>query len=83
MLNIEDIDQKFHKVVQSDSWEELQSKFNDCRDIYVLGHGGNLAVADHAAIDISRLTDKNAIAPGSGITATSNLFSLLLSSFKA
>ena len=73
MLNIEDIDQKFVKVVQGDAWKDLQDKFNDCRDIYVLGHGGNLAIADHAAVDITRLSNgtKNAQCPGSAILATS------------
>ena len=41
MLNIENMDQKFHKVVQSDEWKELQTKFNQATNIYVLGHGGN------------------------------------------
>ena len=73
MLNIEDLDQKFHKVVASDSWIELQNKFNQAKDIYVLGHGGNLAIADHAAVDITRLSNgtKNAQCPGSAILATS------------
>jgi len=40
---------------------------------FLLGHGGNLGVADHASVDISRLSNgtKNAQAPGSGIVATS------------
>jgi len=73
MLNIESIDQVFYKVVNSDEWKELQDKFNQADDIYVLGHGGNLAVADHAAIDISRLSNgtKNAQCPGSGTLVTS------------
>ena len=49
MLDIEDLDQKFHKVVSGDTWNELQDKFNRAKDIYVLGHGGNLAIADHTA----------------------------------
>lgn len=73
MLNIENLDQKFHKIVSSDCWLELQSKFNDAKDIYVLGHGGNLAIADHAAVDITRLSNgtKNAQCPGSAVLATS------------
>ena len=46
----------FYEVVNSDDWKELQEKFNQADDIFVLGHGGNLAVASHAAIDISRLS---------------------------
>ena len=33
---------------------------------FFIGNGGNLAIADHV-IDTSRLTNKNAKAPGSGI----------------
>ena len=73
MLNFENLDEKFVKTVNSDSWRELQDKFNHCNEIYVLGHGGNLAVADHAAVDITRLSNgnKNALCPGSGVVATS------------
>ena len=73
MLNFENLDEKFVKIVNSSQWKELQKKFNNCNDIYVLGHGGNLAIADHAAVDITRLSNgtKNAICPGSAIVATS------------
>ena len=72
-LNFENIGDKFLEVINTKEWTELQDKFNDCVDIFVLGHGGNLGVADHAAVDISRLSNgtKNAQAPGSGIVATS------------
>ena len=72
MLNIENIDQLYYKVVNSPEWKELQEKFNNCDDIFVLGHGGNLAVASHAAIDISRLSNgtKNAICPDSATVVT-------------
>ena len=73
MLNFENLDEKFVKVVNSSSWKKLQEKFNNSDEIYVLGHGGNLAVADHAAVDMTRLSNgtKNAICPGSGVVATS------------
>jgi len=73
MIDIENIDKKFFEVVASSEWKDLQEKFNNCNDIYVIGHGGNLAIADHTAIDISRLSHgrKNAICPGSGVVATS------------
>jgi len=72
-LNVENIEEKFFQVVNSAEWQEMQQKFNDCDDIYVIGHGGNLAVADHTAIDITRLSGghKNAVCPGSGVVATS------------
>ena len=73
MLNFENLGDLFIKVVQTPEWTALQEKFNNCNDIYVLGHGGNLAVADHAAVDMTRLSNgtKNAICPGSGVVATS------------
>jgi phosphoheptose isomerase len=73
MLNFENLDEKFVRIVNSKDWKELQNKFNKSNDVYVLGHGGNLAVADHAAVDITRLSNgtKNAMCPGSGIVATS------------
>ena len=73
MLNFENLDEKFVRIVNSDSWKTLQKKFNESNNIYVLGHGGNLAVADHAAVDITRLSNgtKNAMCTGSGVLATS------------
>ena len=73
MLNFENLDEKFVKVVNSSEWKELQKKFNNSSDIYVLRHGGNLAIADHAAVDITRLSNgtKNAMCPGSAIVVTS------------
>src|SRR5210317_1184877 len=73
MLNIENRESLFYEVINSEDWKELQEKFNNADDIYVLGHGGNLAVASHAAIDISRLSNgtKNAKCPGSGTLVTS------------
>lgn len=73
MLNFENLDEKFVKIVNSDTWKELQSKYNKCNDIYVLGHGGNMGVADHTAVDMTRLSNgtKNAMCPGSCVVATS------------
>ena len=73
MLNFENIGDKFTQVVHTEEWEQLQEKYNQCSDIYVLGHGGNMAVADHAAVDMTRLSNgtKNAICPSSGCVATS------------
>ena len=43
-LNFENIGDKFLEVTNTKEWGELQEKFNDCVDIFVLGHGGNLGV---------------------------------------
>ena len=67
----EDFGQKFHQILQSNSWLQLRNDFIKAKKIYLVGNGGNLAVCDHGAIDISRLTNKSASAPGSGILASS------------
>ena len=62
---------KFNDIIQTDTWKKAQNDFNDSRNILTVGNGGNLAVCDHGAIDIARLTNKNSSAPGSGILASS------------
>lgn len=71
MINFENIESKLSTVVSLSEWKTLESAFNSSKTIILIGHGGNLAVADHASIDISRLTDKTCLAPGSGIITTS------------
>lgn len=72
-IDIENIGTRFTEIVNSPQWKELQSKYNKCNDIYVLGHGGNMGVADHTAVDMTRLSNgtKNAMCPGSCVVATS------------
>tara|TARA_B100001989_G_scaffold85898_1_gene59623 strand:- start:1863 stop:2471 length:609 start_codon:yes stop_codon:yes gene_type:complete len=70
-LNVQGFDKKFENILQTKEWNKLQSDFNSCNRILIVGNGGNLAVADHASIDIARLTNKSAAAPGSGILASS------------
>lgn len=61
----------FERITSSNIWQDVQSDFNCSTRILTVGNGGNLAVCDHGAIDIARLTDKSATAPGSGILASS------------
>ena len=61
----------FEEVINSKIWSLVQDDFNFCSRILTVGNGGNLAVCDHGAIDIARLTNKSASAPGSGILASS------------
>lgn len=73
MLDFENLGDVFAKIVQTPQWKELQEKYNNSNDIYVLGHGGNMGVADHTAVDMTRLSNgtKNAMCPGSCVVATS------------
>lgn len=72
-MNIENIGHRFTEIVNTPEWNELQEKYNKCNDIYVLGHGGNMGIADHTAVDMTRLSNgtKNAMCPGSCVVATS------------
>jgi phosphoheptose isomerase len=71
IVDMENLSLKFDEIINSQEWLSLEKDFKETNNVFVLGNGGNLSVADHAAIDITRLTDKKAICPGSGITATS------------
>ena len=63
--------EKFQSILKSKEWAKLENDFKNSSRIFLVGNGGNLAVCDHGAIDISRLSNKSAVAPGSGILASS------------
>ncbi|ABO18057.1 hypothetical protein [Prochlorococcus marinus] len=67
----EDFSIKFNSIIRTKQWVKAQKDFNQSKNILTVGNGGNLAVCDHGAIDIARLTNKNSSAPGSGILASS------------
>ena len=71
LLPTESLDLLLEKVLSSESWDKAQRDFNSSQLIFIIGNGGNLAVADHMSVDITRLSSKLAITPGSGILATS------------
>ncbi len=70
-LLIPNLNQKFKEILDEPSWISLEESYKNCSRISFFGNGGNLAVADHAAIDTSRLTNKLGLCPGSGILASS------------
>ena len=71
LIPTESLDLLLKQAIESKEWQNAQDEFNECELIFIIGNGGNLAVADHGAVDITRLSGKLAIAPGSGILATS------------
>ena len=72
-LEFGDISKTIKQIVESNEWSTLQESFNYSENIGLVGHGGNLAVADHMSADITRLTDfkKSTFCPGSAIMSTS------------
>ena len=70
-LIIPNLNHKFEETLKQTSWIELEENLQKLLKNFVFRNGGNLAVADHAAIDTSRLTNKLGLCPGSGILASS------------
>lgn len=71
MLDLENIEDKFKTIIDSEEFKKLQEVYNKAEHVFMFGHGGNMAIAEHAAVDASRLTDKNVHAPGGGVLCTS------------
>ena len=67
------IENEYRNVLTSKSWNSACKKFKYSKIILYYGHGGNLGVGDHAAIDVSRLTkgEKAGFSLGSSIASTS------------
>lgn len=73
MLNIGNIDAQLKSFESLREWQRIVAEFKEKPNIVLVGHGGNLAIADHMAVDITRLTKytKATFSPGSAINATS------------
>jgi len=70
-LALESLERKFVRIINTSEWKKLQKAWDESSHIFYFGHGGNMGISDHSAIDASRLTNKNIIAPGSGVLTTS------------
>lgn len=58
-------------LLDNSTFQQFVQQFKQSRTVGYVAHGGNLAIADHAAIDATRHTEKMCSAPGSGVVATS------------
>ena len=58
LTNFENLEEKLSTAVETSEWKTLQRMFNEAEIIYMIGNGGNMAVASHGAADATRLTDK-------------------------
>lgn len=58
LTNFENLELKLSTAVETYEWKALQSSFNSAEVVYMIGNGGNMAVASHGAADATRLTDK-------------------------
>lgn len=71
MFNFSQIDLEIQKARETDTYKNFVSAFSRADSVGYVAHGGNLAIADHAAIDAARHSGKRCVAPGSGVVATS------------
>lgn len=71
LCDFENIEDKISKVINTNSWNSLINKFKSAEHIYILGNGGNWAVATHAAVDLARLTNKKVFSLDSTAYVTS------------
>ena len=59
MLTVfEGLEEKLSQAVETEEWKTLQKQINEAEIIYMIGNGGNMAVASHGAADATRLTNK-------------------------
>lgn len=58
LCNFENIESKIGEIINKKNWTSLINNFKKAEHIYVIGNGGNWAVATHAAVDLARLTKK-------------------------
>ena len=55
----------YNKIVNSDNYNTFCKDFNDSDLILLIGSGGNIAISEHMASDLSRHTEKSIFSPGS------------------
>ena len=58
MCNFENLENKLYEVINTSEWNKFIKLFKKAEHIYIVGNGGNWAVATHAAVDLGRLTKK-------------------------
>ena len=71
LCNFENIENKIGEIINTENWKSLIEKFKKAEHIYVIGNGGNWAVATHAAVDLARLTNKKVFSLDSTCYVTS------------
>ena len=70
MFDFKNIEKCINDAKQTPAFKNVISKYKAANSIGFVAHGGNLGIADHAAVDAMRHTGKVCLAPGSGVVAT-------------
>ena len=73
LFNFNKIEKAYNNIIGSKEWAKACEYYKSSKIILFYGHGGNLGIADHAAIDLTRITknEKIGISLGSSIQTTS------------
>ena len=71
LCNFENIESRISDVINLPSWDKFMKSFKGAEHIYIVGNGGNWAVATHAAVDLARLTNKKVFSLDSTCYVTS------------
>jgi phosphoheptose isomerase len=75
MLDTENVESKFHSILNSKEWNDFIIALEEVENVYVIGNGGNWAVGTHGAADNFKMSkNKRFFSPDSAcyITAAAN-----------
>tara|TARA_B100001057_G_scaffold500829_1_gene618146 strand:+ start:4230 stop:4784 length:555 start_codon:yes stop_codon:yes gene_type:complete len=73
LFNYKKISNAYNNIIGSEEWLKACEFYKSSKIILFYGHGGNLGIADHAAIDVTRITksEKIGLSLGSSVQTTS------------
>jgi len=69
--HFDNVNDSISKIILQKAWKNLIKNFKSSEEIFMIGNGGNWAVATHGAADITRLTNKKVFSLDSVCYATS------------
>ncbi len=75
MINTENIESKFHALINTNQWNKFRKVFSQVDDVYIIGNGGNWAVGSHGACDNFKMSKNKkffSLDSSAYITAASN-----------
>jgi len=69
--HFDNVNDSISKIILQKAWKNLIKNFKNSEEIFMIGNGGNWAVATHGAADITRLTNKKVFSLDNVCYATS------------
>lgn len=62
-MTFDNVREKYNEIIESESYSLLSDHFQESDVILLLGSGGNIAICEHMASDLSRHTGKGIFSP--------------------